>query len=148
MLAEYGGPAQLTRGWANSILKRMNYTRRTGTTQAKITPKDFEEHRVNFLQEITDIVTMENIPPHLIINWDQTGLYLVPSSNWTMAEKGKKRVSIRGLKDKRMITGYFVALIGEFLPPQLIYGGKTDRCLFQVTGMLHITLNIGLTKLP
>ena len=49
MLAEYGGPAQLTRGWVNSILKRMNYTRRAGTTQAKITPQDFEEHRVNFL---------------------------------------------------------------------------------------------------
>ena len=72
---------------------------------------------------------MENIPPHLIINWDQTGLYLVPSSNWTMAEKGKKRVSIRGLRDKQMITRVFCgSMIGEFLPPQLIYGGKTDRC--------------------
>ena len=111
MLTEYGGPASLTRGWANSILKQMNFTR-AGTTQAKIVPKHFEEQQVKFLQEIVDIVTMENIPPQLIINWDQTGLYLVPSSNWTMAQKGKKRIRIRGLNDKRM---YFVeALLVNF----------------------------------
>ena len=129
MLTKYGGPASLTRGWANSILKRINFTRRAGTTQAKISPQDFEKQQIKFLQEIVDIVTMEDIPPELIINWDETGLYLVPSSNWTMAQKGTKRIRIRGLKDKRMITGVFCgSLIGEFLPPQLIYGGKTDQC--------------------
>jgi len=29
------------------------------------------------------------------------------------------------LKDKRQITGTFM---GEVLPPQVIYEGKTDRC--------------------
>lgn len=54
-LAEYGGPTSLTRGWANSILERMNFTGRA---------KEFEECRTNFLQEVIDIVTMENIPPY------------------------------------------------------------------------------------
>ena len=72
---------------------------------------------------------MEDIPPQLIFNWDQTGLHLVPTSCWTMAQKGQKRIRIRGLKDKRMITGVFCGtLIGDFLPIQLIYGGKTDHC--------------------
>ena len=129
MLTEYGGPASLTRGWAISILKRMNFTRRVGTTQAKITAKNFDEAQSQFLQDIVDLVTVEDIPPELIINWDQTGLNLLPSSNWTMAQKGQKRIRIRGLNDKRMITRVFCAsLIGEFLPPQLIYGGKTERC--------------------
>lgn len=88
-----------------------------------------EGQRTQFLQDIIDMVEVEEIPPHLIFNWDQTGLYLVPTSNWTMAQKGQKRIRIRGLKDKRMITAVFCCnLNGEFLPIQLIYGGKTDRC--------------------
>lgn len=115
MLSEYGEPASLTREWANSILKHTNFTRRAGTSQVKITPQDFEK-RVNFPQEVIDVVTMENIPPQLIINWDQTGLYIVPSSNWTMAQKGKRRMSIHGLKDKRKITGVFYgSMVGDFL---------------------------------
>ena len=43
MLVEFGGPATLSKGWAKSILNRMNFTKRMGTTQAKITPNDFEE---------------------------------------------------------------------------------------------------------
>ncbi len=72
---------------------------------------------------------MEEIPPRLILNWDQTGLNLVPSSNWTMERKGTILVKLCGLKDKRMITGIFCGnLNGEMLPFQLIYGGKTTRC--------------------
>lgn len=75
-------------------------------------------------------MSMEDIPIELIINWDQTGLNLVPVSTWTMATKGSKRVPIQGLDDKRQITGVFCGtLLGEFLPIQLIYSGKTQRCL-------------------
>ena len=77
MLAEYGGPATLSKGWAKSVLKRMNFTRRVGTTQAKITLQQFVEKRMEFLQNIIDVVKMEDIPAELIFNWDQTGLYLV-----------------------------------------------------------------------
>ena len=50
---------------------------------------------------------MEEIPLELIFNWDQTGLHLVPTSNWTMAKKGSKRVEMKGLEDKRQITAVF-----------------------------------------
>ena len=49
MLAEYGVPATLSKGWAKFVLKRMNFTRRVGTTQARITPQQFEEKRMEFL---------------------------------------------------------------------------------------------------
>lgn len=76
-----------------------------------------------------DIVKMEEISPQLIFNWDQTGLHLVPSSSWTMARKGSKRVEMKGMEDKRQITAVFCGtLCGKFLPIQLIYTGKTDRC--------------------
>ena len=47
-----------------------------------------------------------------------------------MEAKGSKRVEIVGMDDKRQITAVFCgALSGEFLPPQLIYQGKTTACL-------------------
>lgn len=43
-----------------------------------------------------------------------------------MAKYGAKRVDVAGLDDKRQITAVFgCTLTGDFLPPQLIYQGKT-----------------------
>ena len=45
-----------------------------------------------------------------------------------MDETGSKNVPFTELDDKREITALFSgATDGSFLPPQLIYGGKTDR---------------------
>ena len=51
-----------------------------------------------------------------------------------MAPQGSKRVEIMGKDDKRQITGVFgCTLSGDFLPIQLIYQGKTSKCLPSVT---------------
>ena len=76
---------------------------------------------------------MDEVPSELIINWDQTGHIYVPVSQWTMEEEGAKQVEINGKDDKCQITvvvGCF--LIGDFLSLQLIYQGKTTKCLPQV----------------
>ena len=73
---------------------------------------------------------MEDIPNELVINWDYTGINYIPVSNWTMAIEGLKRIEVAGLGDKRQLTAVFGAsLAGDFLPPQIIYAGKTPRCL-------------------
>ena len=73
---------------------------------------------------------LEDIPIELVINWDQTGIYYVPVSNWTMAKEGEKRVEIVGKDDKRQITAVFAgSMSGDFLPPQVIYQGKIKRCI-------------------
>ena len=73
---------------------------------------------------------MEDIPNELVINWDHTGINYVPVSNWTMATEGSKRIEVGGLGDKRQLTAVFAAsLAGDFLPAQIIYAGKTSRCL-------------------
>ena len=51
---------------------------------------------------------MEEIPPQLIFEWDQTGIKLVLSTSWTMNEQGAKRVELVGLSDKRQITAVFL----------------------------------------
>ncbi len=47
---------------------------------------------------------MEEVPPEMILNWDQSGIKLVPSSNWTLEKQGSKRVELTGMNDKRQIT--------------------------------------------
>ena len=72
---------------------------------------------------------MEEIPDELVINWDQTGIKYVPVSQWTMAEKGSKRVELEGVNDKRQITAVFAgSLTGDILPVQLVYEGTTSKC--------------------
>ena len=69
---------------------------------------------------------MNDIPSDLIFNWDRTALYLVPTGQWTMHPAGAKAVPIANSDDKRHVTAVLAAtLTGEFLPPQIIYEGKT-----------------------
>ena len=92
-------------------------------------PNNFEEVKETFLSEIMETKEMNDIPGDLIFNWDQTGINLVPRALWTMDKKGNKRIAITGLQDKRQITAVICgSMMGEILPPQLIYGGKTGRC--------------------
>ena len=47
-----------------------------------------------------------------------------------MAPVGSKRVAIAGIGDKHQIIAVFASTMsGDFLPPQIIYAGKTARCL-------------------
>ena len=47
----------------------------------------------------------------------------------TVVKHGDKSVSIvKGLSDKHITLTFVITLAGEFLPLQIIYGGKTDRC--------------------
>ena len=46
-----------------------------------------------------------------------------------MELSGTKHVSIAGTEDKKEITALItVSATGEVIPPQLLYGGKTERC--------------------
>ena len=47
-----------------------------------------------------------------------------------MAKEGSKRVEITEIEDKRQITAVFAGTMsGKVHPSQLIYAGKTLRCL-------------------
>jgi len=64
-----------------------------------------------------------------VLNFDQTGLNITPTSDWTMDRCGASDVEIIAKEDKRQITCVLACtMTGTLLPPQLVYGGKTDRC--------------------
>ena len=142
-LVEFGGYIGLSRQWAYHFLGRMKFVRRKATTsKSKPTAADFAKAKEKFLDDVVSVVTVEEIPPELILNWDQTGIHLVPASGWTMDLEGSKRVEVSGVNDKRQITAVFCgSLVGEFLPIQLIYKGKTTRCHphFNFPSNWHIT---------
>ena len=133
LLAENGGGIVLSKGWAQSLMSRMGFVKRKACSTVKVTVENFEEMKIQFLFNIQVFVTMEEIPPDLIINWDHTGINYVPISKWTMEKEGTKRIEIVGIDNKRQLTAVFTGVMsGEFLPVQLIYQGKTKACLPKV----------------
>ena len=80
----------LTKEWAKYLFKRMGLVKRKGTTKAKVDVDKFFEVKRLFLQDIKTVVTMDDVPAELVINWDQTGLNYIPVSEWTMEKEGAK----------------------------------------------------------
>ena len=147
LLASNGGHIALSKHWGKHLLTCMGYVKRRASTKAKVAVQKFDELKTQFLLDIKVVVEMDEIPPELVINWDQTGIHYVPVASWTM-DKGSRRVEIVAVDDKRQITAVFAgSLAGDFLPPQLIYKGTTERVFhkstFHVIGTSHIATTIG-----
>ena len=108
----------------------MGLTRHMGTTSRPPVPRGlYEECRFEYLRDVKEAVIKHSIPPQPVLNSDQTPSSYVSVGNKTMATQVSKSVPIRGLTDKRNITlNFVVSLSGEFLPLQIIYGGKTKAC--------------------
>jgi len=135
-LKENGGHLELSTHWAKGRLRKLEFSKRRVTTKASLTYVDFEERKAQFVFDAQAIIELEEIPDDLVVNWDQTGIHYVPVSDWTMEKTGAKRVAIAGANDKRQITAVFAgAMNGTFLPPQLIYQGKTPKCLPPLDGI-------------
>ena len=130
-LLESNGNILCNREWAKGLLNRIAYVKRRANTKSKIAVERFEVLKAQFIFDIGVITEMEDV---LVINWDHTGINYVPTCDWTMAKGGSSRVEIVGLGDKRQITAVLAcSLSGDFLPPQVIYSGKTCRCLQSVS---------------
>ena len=130
-LEEYGGTLNLTDRWARHVLTKIEWTKRKGTTtKVELSLQFLSEEKFIFHRAISAAISEHDIPTSLVINLDQTPLSYVSPGKYTFSFKGAKNVPIRGVDDKRQITGTFaVTLTGKFLPVQSIYKGKTKRSL-------------------
>ena len=68
-----------------------------------------------FLADIAAETLMNDIPDELIFNWDQTGLHMVPTGEWTMHKNGDKVVPIAHSDDKRQITAVLAATLKGYM---------------------------------
>jgi DDE superfamily endonuclease len=130
--------------WARSQLQ-WRYRRRT--TAASKLPSDWEDQGVQMAMRIAANMAQYKVHPSLIINMDQTGIHLVPSSSWTYERKGSDHVAVIGAEDKRQITACIASSMdGNFLPLQLVFQGKTSRCLpphtpASLASLAHLTFS-------
>jgi len=92
LLKENGGPIELTSIWAKSLHQQINFVKRKATMSAKVEQSHFKELKKQFLLDIKAVIDMEDVPSDLILNWDHTGINVVPGSQWIMEAKESKRV--------------------------------------------------------
>ena len=118
-----------SKAFAKSLLGQIDFVKQKGTKTSKKLLDNFHDLHASYASAIKETMEKESIPPEMVVNFDETGLPIVPQSDWTMEEKGSKQVPLVGLDDKRQITGVLAcSLTGELLPPQLLYEGTTTRC--------------------
>lgn len=67
MSAEYGGPATISKAWAVSLLKRMNFSKSKSTIKYSCHQRAFSG-KDKLLQEVVDVVKMKDIPAELLFN--------------------------------------------------------------------------------
>ena len=103
-LSSHRGHVNITKTWARSLLKQMGYVKMKSSNAGKVSPIQFAEMQEVFLADIKAQVLINDIPDELIINWDQTGLPLVPTVEWTMHRAGEKIIPITNSDDKHQIT--------------------------------------------
>ena len=142
LLKEHGGHLELTEDLAQHLLKSMEWVKRKGTT-GKVEPSEkfFQEEKFSYQREISRIISNYDIPLDLVLNLDQTRLSYVSPGKYTFCLKGTTTVPIKGVDDKRQNTATFtVSASGVFLPIQLIYQGKTKRCLQNLNSQKNSTL--------
>ena len=66
----------------------MNFIQRKATTaKSKLADVNFGKRKKLF-NDLVSIVEFKELPPELVLNWDQTDKKLVPSTSWTMHERG------------------------------------------------------------
>ena len=113
------------RSWVQSLFRRMGFVRRTATTSKVEIPEGArKEAEVTYFLKIVSVIEKHKIPKSMVLNLDQTPLKYAPCSRQTLAKNNSKHVAIAGSSYKQEITGTFViALDGNCLPFQLIYGG-------------------------
>ena len=111
------------------IFTRKDELRKAATKKPKFTSANFEELKTQFLIDFKAVVTLEDVPEDMIVNWDRTAIKCIPLFNWTMAQEGSNWVKVVGIEGKRQITATFaVSLSSSFLPVQMVYDGKTSKC--------------------
>ena len=100
------------------------------SSSGNMSPTRFAQVQEVFLADIKAQVVMNDILDEMII---KTGVPLVSTGEWTMhhacMHAYDRIIPIAYSDDKRQITAVLAAsMVGEYLPPQLNYKGKTQRC--------------------
>ncbi|KAJ7096802.1 hypothetical protein C8R44DRAFT_579380, partial [Mycena epipterygia] len=100
---------------------------RRAARAAKNIPENSDELCERTFFRLVHAIENEHIPAKLIINYDQTGIYIRPNQSQMFEEHGSKQV---GNDEKRAYTlGVASAADGTFLPLKQIWSGASAKSL-------------------
>eukprot|EP00798_Chlamydomonas_sp_ICE-L_P009181 gene9181-16316_t len=130
LLSTDGGDLQCSRAWIRNVCHNMDLRRRVATKPAQKLPQGWEELVHHWLLQLCSTLHKNNIPPSLLLNGDQTGVFLVPVGRYTLTRQGTEAVRMLEIDDKRQLTVLLAtAADGTMLLGQAIFQGKTARSL-------------------
>ena len=74
-------------------------------------------------------------PLALVSNMDETSVFLDMVPNKTFAKKSSRSVTVRtsGCEKKHLTVVLITAVCGDILPPMIIFPGKTDHTIKDLT---------------
>ena len=135
MVVEHGEHLQFTDNWARNVLNEVERSEKkmvklmATTSKIPVAPGLLKEEQLTFQRKIQALIKWYDIPKELVLNFNQTPLSYITVGNNTLEFEGAKSVPVKGKGKGKQITGTFaVSATGRFLPMQLIYAGKTNRC--------------------
>ncbi|KAF8421125.1 hypothetical protein L210DRAFT_3424578, partial [Boletus edulis BED1] len=105
-----------------------------GTRTAAKLPANSEEKCEEAFFRLVYVMKWHDVPPKLVIGFDQIGNYVLPSSGTTFAERGSRQVDIVAKDEKRAYTLLVASTPeGTFLPFQQVWAGASVQLLPSVS---------------
>ncbi|KAJ7905213.1 hypothetical protein B0H13DRAFT_1881222 [Mycena leptocephala] len=109
---------------------KLNWTSRKATRAAKHIPENATELCERAFFRLVYTIEHEHIPAELLINYNQTGVYIRPNHSQTFEVHGSKQVSVTGNDEKCAYTmGVASTAGGTLLPLEQVWSGLTDCSL-------------------
>lgn len=115
--------------WLSRFTTRNHLSYRKITHLSIKSPSELETDIVTFLEDIHSLRREFNIPPELIINFDESAVYYDTLPIYSYFPVGTQHPHLKVTKThkKRFTAGLGVSAAGEKLNPILIFQGKGER---------------------
>ena len=127
LLVQNGGPVELNKFWAHSLMKRMKFVQRKATTsKSKCSLVDFKEKKGEFLDAVAKAVVMEDDPSRTCAelgpDWHEPSSKLGVDDGEARREAGGDGHHQRQMADHRCLLWHYA---GRISPCTVNLPGKT-----------------------
>ena len=119
----------LDHNWVHRFTHRHGFAYRKITHLSSRSAEELENDVMLSLKEVQAIRREHEIPPELILNFDETAVYFDQLPVYTYDKKGIKHPPLKcsNLSKKRLTAGLGIAATGEKLTPILIFKGTGKK---------------------
>jgi len=119
----------IDKSWLYRFTQKAHLSYRKITHTSPKSQKEAEESVLDFLQEVREIRAKEDIPPELILNFDEMGVFydMIPSYTYDLLGTKHPGIKTSKLQKKRITVGLTITAAGDKLSPILIFQGKGKR---------------------